>query len=125
MDDSSQALSGQLGAILNDPQSMERIRSLAASLGLGENPPAPAPAPAPAVPLQGMDPNLLQTVSRLMPLFSRLKQEDDSTRLLHALRPLLSPARQRKIDEAVRILQLMRLLPQLKQSGILTSLLGS
>ena len=114
MDDSSQALSGQLGAILNDPQSMERIRSLAASLGLGDSPPAPAPpapapAPAPAVPLQGMDPNLLQTVSRLM----------------HALRPLLSPARQRKIDEAVRILQLMRLLPQLKQSGILTSLLGS
>ena len=126
MDDSSQALSGQLGAILNDPQSMERIRSLAASLGLGDSPPAPAPpAPAPAVPLQGMDPNLLQTVSRLMPLFSRLKQEDDSTRLLHALRPLLSPARQKKIDEAVRILQLMRLLPQLKQSGILTSLLGS
>ena len=132
MDDSSQALSGQLGAILNDPQSMERIRSLAASLGLGDSPPAPAPAPpaptpapASAVPLQGMDPNLLQTVSRLMPLFSRLRQEDDSTRLLHALRPLLSPARQKKIDEAVRILQLMRLMPQLKQSGILTSLLGS
>ena len=127
MDDSSQALSGQLGAILNDPQSMERIRSLAASLGLGDSPPAPAPAPTPtpAIPFQGMDPNLLQTVSRLMPLFSRLRQEDDSTRLLHALRPLLSPARQKKIDEAVSILQLMRLLPQLKHSGILTSLLGS
>ena len=130
MDDSSQALSGQLGAILNDPQSMERIRSLAASLGLGDSPPAPAPpapapTPTPAIPFQGMDPNLLQTVSRRMPLFSRLRQEDDSTRLLHALRPLLSPARQKKIDEAVRILQLMRLLPQLKHSGILTSLLGS
>ena len=126
MDESSQALSGQLGAILNDPQSMERIRSLAASLGLGDSPPAPAPpapapTPTPAIPFQGMDPNLLQTVSRLMPLFSRLRQEDDSTRLLH----LLSPARQKKIDEAVRILQLMRLLPQLKHSGILTSLLGS
>ena len=46
-------LSEQLGAILRDPQSMERIRNLAASLGVGDAiesgaAPVDAAPPAPA-----------------------------------------------------------------------------
>ena len=51
-----------------------------------------------------------------------MNQEDDATRLLRALRPLLSPARQKKIDEAVKILQLMRLMPLLQGMGGLSGL---
>ena len=44
--------------------------------------------------------------------------------LLRALRPLLSHARQKKVDEAIRILQMLRLLPLLKESGVFSGLLS-
>lgn len=110
-------------------------------------PPPPPPAPAPAAPdlsaLAGMlgtlggsspaapapqaqglaGPDTLAMVARLAPLLGQLNREDDSTRLLMALRPLLGEERRRKIDEAVRILQLMRLLPMLRDMGGLPGLM--
>lgn len=56
-------------------------------------------------------------------MLSAARQEDDSTRLLRALRPLLGPERQKKLDEAIRLLQMMRMLPLLRKSGLLSSLL--
>ena len=90
---------------------------------LGNAPPPATPAPtAPA--LGGVTPEMLQMVSRLAPLLSQVNREDDSTRLLQALRPLLSEKRQKKLDEAVKILQMMRLLPLLKDSGLFSGLLS-
>lgn len=110
-------------------------------------PPPPPPAPAPAAPdlsaLAGMlgtlgggqaaapapqaqglaGPDTLAMVARLAPLLGQLNREDDSTRLLMALRPLLGEERRRKIDEAVKILQLMRLLPMLRDMGGLPGLM--
>ena len=59
-----------------------------------------------------------------MPLLGQAGREDDSTRLLRALRPLLGPERQKKVDEAMKILQMMRLLPLLKESGVFSGLLS-
>ena len=56
-------------------------------------------------------------------MLSQLNREDDSTRLLTALRPLLGPERRSKIDEAVKILQMMRLLPMLRDMGGLAGLM--
>lgn len=64
----------------------------------------------------------LAMAAKLAPLLGQLNQEDDSTRLLRALRPMLSEARREKIDEAVKILQLMRLLPMLRELGGLPGL---
>ena len=108
-------------------------------------PPAPSPAPASNMPdlsaLSGMlgalgkdnsastpagtmgGADMIALVSRLGPLLSQVNQEDDSTRLLRALRPMLSEQRRQKIDEAVKILQLMRLLPLLRDMGALPGLL--
>lgn len=72
---------------------------------------------SPAMP--ALNTEALGLITRLAPLLSSLQQEDDSTRLLHALRPLLGTHRQQKLDEALRLLQIMRALPLLKQSGIL------
>lgn len=143
MDDLSQ----QINSILSDPQSMQQIKSMAAALGLGTqpeaapSPPSPdanalagllsslngsqnqPPAQSPTAALGGITPEALQTISRIAPLLSQVNREDDSTRLLHALRPLLSPPRQKKLDEAIKILQMMRLLPLLKDSGLLSSIL--
>ena len=40
-----------------------------------------------------------------------------------ALRPLLGEARQKKLDEASKILKLLHLLPLLKESGVLQNIL--
>jgi hypothetical protein len=65
-----------------------------------------------------MDGDMLQMVMKFAPLLTSFRQEDDNTRLLRALRPLLCEERQKKLDEATKLLQLIRLLPLLKGSGI-------
>ena len=72
----------------------------------------------------GINGDLLSMAVKMGPILGALRQEDDSTRLLRALRPMLRPARQKKLDEALKLLQLLRALPLLKQSGILGSLGG-
>ena len=117
MDDLTQ----QLNSILGDPQKLQQLQSMAGALGLGGAPPeagAPPPTPPPA-PLPSLDPGSLQLVSRFAPVLSQLHQEDDSTRLLQALRPLLSEERRQKLDQAMKLLQLFRLLPLLRGSGLL------
>ena len=123
-------LAAAVQSILNDPQSMAQLQGVMNSLGM--NPPqAPAPVqqkPAAAAPL-----NLLNTLNnsdpmtamllRAAPLLASANREDDSTRLLAALRPLLGEARQKKLDEASKILKLLHLLPLLKESGVLQNIL--
>ena len=61
---------------------------------------------------------LAQSLLRMAPLLGSLREETDGTRLLHALRPLLSPSRRQRLDQALRLMQLMRVLPLLKSSGL-------
>ena len=135
MDDISEAIR----SVLNDPQSMAQIQSIMQSLGTGEAAPsAPSPPPVqntggsnalqsllPAVnQLQGaMDNPMMTMLMRAAPLLTAVNQEDDAARLLAALRPLLGEQRQKKLDEASRILKLLRLLPLLRESGILQNIL--
>lgn len=102
-----------------DPSALAGMLS---ALGGGSG--SSVPAPPPQNPLGGVTPELLQTVTRLAPLLSQVNREDDSTRLLHALRPLLSEKRRKKLDEAIKILQMMRLMPLLKDSGLFSGLLS-
>ena len=119
-------LTGKISELLQNPA----IASLLSQFGApqGETPEAQPesapPAPPPSVPQAsaqgnplsglGLDGDMLQTVMKLA-----LNQEDDSTRFLHALRPMLSNERQTKLDQASKILQLMRMLPLLRSQGIL------
>ena len=179
-------LSAAIQSVLNDPQSMAQLQSIAGSLGIGGSeaasvpavpgtpaapaapaapgapvapvspaPAAPAinpdqlqsllgalsatsaPAPAPALPMSsglpvqtglgllggGSDTAMLGMLMKAAPLLNAAGQEDDATRLLAALRPLLSESRRKRLDEAGRILRLMRLLPLLRQSGMLQNIL--
>lgn len=82
----------------------------------GEEKAAPPPPPEPDQGGLPFDPALLITLSRAM---KALREPDRNIQLLQALRPFLEPERQRKVDEAVKILHLMRLAPLLQQSGLL------
>ena len=142
-------LEQQLNQILSDPGSMKQLQSMISSLGLGQQDspaaqPAPPPAPArqpdlsalagmlgalgggapqQAAPAAMAGTDAIGMAAKLAPLLGQLNREDDSTRLLMALRPLLGEERRRKIDEAVKILQLMRLLPMLRDMGGLPGLM--
>lgn len=108
--------SDQISKILNDPQAMEQIRSMAGMLG-AENKPQPAPMQKSSSNNNMMSPEILNAVSRIMPLMSEYNKEDDGTRLLAALRPFLSRERQRKLDEASRMLHILRFLPMIQKLG--------
>jgi hypothetical protein len=63
-------------------------------------------------------PNLnMNTLMGLQKAFSELRF-DPNVELLRALKPHFSPERQKKVDDAVRILQLIKLLPLIKDSGL-------
>lgn len=123
-------LSAAIRDLLQDPQSMAQIQNLAQSLGLNDQPSTGSNAqnslqallPAAVSPPQNADP-MLSMLMRAAPLLSKVNEEDDASRLLAALRPLLSEPRQKKLDDAGRILKLLHLLPLLRESGLLQNIL--
>lgn len=129
-------ISAAIRSVLNDPQSMAQIQGILNSLGADSAPPAPPPAPAqntgsaanplsallPAMNASQADNPMMTMLMRAAPLLTAANQEDDATRLLAALRPLLGEARRKKLDEASRILKLLHLLPLLRESGILQNI---
>ena len=60
-------------------------------------------------------------VAGLLGMLHSLNQEDDSVRLLRALKPLLSSGRRERVEQAVKMLRLMNLLPILAESGLLSN----
>ncbi|WP_316638286.1 hypothetical protein [uncultured Ruminococcus sp.] len=116
MDDLSEKLSG----ILNDPEAMRDIAALASQLGV-ESPGVhkedvrPDPTPPDDTAAQMM---------KLMPMLGTLRQEDDTTRLLDAMRPFLSEERQQKLDRAKRLIKVMKLMPLIKDLPLGCSPLG-
>jgi hypothetical protein len=119
-------LASKLGELLNNPGSLDQIKSIAGLLGGAASNTQPA-APQPEQndsSIPGIDGELLHTIMKVAPLLSNFRQEDDNTRFLHALRPLLGEERQKKLDEAIKLMQMMRLLPLLKGSDLLGGLFG-
>lgn len=127
-------LSGMIQNLLQDPQTMAQVQNLAKSLGLADTAPSVSSPEnvSSANLLQSLLPaqaqnepqdNMVSLLLRAAPLLTTVNQEDNATRFLAALRPLLGETRQRKLDEAGRILKLLRLLPLLKESGLLQNIL--
>ena len=65
-----------------------------------------------------MPTDTIQTVMKLMPLISDMQKDDDTTRLLKALKPFLSVERRKKLDEAAKLLRLTKLLPLIRQLNL-------
>lgn len=107
-------LADKLSEILNDPDGMAKIQSMAQSL-LGDG--AATKTAAPALPM--VDGAALGTILSAL----RDSGNDDRSRLLLALRPHLSEERRERVDKAVRLLRLWSVVPLLKDSGILSDIL--
>lgn len=109
----------KLEQILNNPDAMSQIMSLAQSLGgtaAGTSSPPPAQPSAQAERSAGpseptdspvLDPQLLSGIAAL---FGKMDQgDDDRAALLNALRPFVREERRAKLDQAARIARLTRL----------------
>lgn len=126
----------KLNAILGDPEAMGQIVSIAKALtGEGDSAPAQTPPAAPEAPpdpppggqpdwqsilgllgggdsplsaLGDLDPKLIQAA---VTLFSEYSATDDrKVALLNALKPFLKPERQAKIDRAMQLARLSRVI---------------
>ena len=120
-------LTSQINQILSNPEMMEQIKSLsglfgqsAAAQGSGsdfsslEN-----IQPKQQSPLDLIGADGLQTAMKFMPILTELRKDDETTQLLRAIKPFLSPQRQEKLEEAVRLLRIIRILPMLKNQGLM------
>ena len=114
MDDLSEMLAG----ILNDPESMERVRKMAEGFLGGEE----AQEPKTASPLGDIaDMFELEDLGKIVNIITKLKsaENDNRTQLLTALKPHLSEPRREKVDTAIKILKVLEILPLIKESGFL------
>lgn len=105
----------KLNSILGDQNAMSQIMALAQSLSGAGSPPAaetPHPEPAAASPadmslgLNQVDPRLLQLGGRILKEYQR--GEDKNTALLLALKPFLRQERYAKVDQAIQLARLAR-----------------
>ena len=122
-------LANRLSELLESPDGMDTIKALAGQL-LGGNDGAsagPPSAPEPAADSGGTGlSSMLSSISpeqigMMMKIGSALnaQQDDDRSRLLLALKPHLSPMRQKRVDNAIQILKLINILPLLGDVGSL------
>ncbi|MCD7929486.1 MAG: hypothetical protein LUF86_04915 [Clostridiales bacterium] len=112
----------KLNSILSSPEAMGQIMSLASSIagkpeGEGNTPAEAAPQPDSSPAAEGDDPlNLLQNldpamVQRVMGLYREYTRGgDEKTALLQAMRPFLREERQERLDKAMRIARLSRVI---------------
>ena len=113
-------ISEKLAEILNDPESFNRIKSMAENL-LGNEQKQEVPHSSPDLNSilgdSGLDP---AQICKIISVMSHLKSSKDDTRsnLLLALKPHLSAPKREKVDTAIKLLKLIDLLPLLKDSGI-------
>ncbi len=122
-------MSEALQSILSDPSAMQQIKELGGMLGLGSDrqkePEKQQDGISSLLSSLGGSQNssmpesdMLGMMMKLAPLLGSMNEENDSTRLLYALKPFLSEKRRQRIDKSVRLLGIMRILPLIKETGI-------
>ena len=117
MDDISEKLAG----ILNDPESMERVRKMAESF-LGTQEKEEEERQEQNSPFYDIGKMFgADELQAIMMIISKLKNSgnDPRTQLLKALKPHLSEPKREKVDTAIKILKVLEILPLMKNSGIL------
>lgn len=112
-------LAGKLSEMLNNPEIMQQVKGLTNLLGQSENDSSIQSSSqntsVPSLP----DNDTTQMLLKLAPIISSINTDDKYTRFLQALRPLLHEPRQKKLDEASKILQIIKIIPILRNQGII------
>jgi len=97
----TEGLEDKLNRLLNDPDSMAQILSMAKSFGMSEDQPSVKAAPPP------IDENMMLGIMQLMQQLQQTDTKQDA--LLCALKPYLAPDRQAKLDKAMQLARISHL----------------
>lgn len=129
-------IESKIESILSDPDAMKQIEALSRSLGLAETPPPPAQktqsekenkfdlsALTSMLSSKGnehsqIDGDMMKSITKFLPLLKNMNQEDETTALLSALRPFLSGDKAKKLEDAKKMLRILRMLPFIKSQGL-------
>ena len=112
-------LEERLGALLNNPQLMQQIASMAQAMG-GQSHSEPADQqPPPSAPLP--DPKLLQTITQT---FAQTPADGNQQALLQALSPFVSGYRLQKLERAMQAARLAGAASAFLNAGGLQMLTG-
>ena len=113
----------KLGAILGNPQLMQQIMSMAATLGQKETaPPAKQEPPLqPSSSIPDLDPVM---IGKIMALAGNTNIDRNQKTLLRALEPYLAKERLQKLEKAMRAAKLAGIASTLLQSGTIPFLSG-
>lgn len=114
-------LSEKLAELLNDPESLNRVKLMAENILGGEKQQDTPKTSSPDFNSLFGDGNFDPVqITKIVSVMSQLKNssDDSRSRLLLALKPLLSPPRREKVDTAIKLLKLIDVIPLLKKSGI-------
>ena len=111
-------MESKLGAILNNPDMMAQIMSMAQQFSGGESPPPPPPEPTPSLP-EGLDMGMLMKIAGMA---NSASVDKDQRALLLALRPYLTTDRIGRLEKAMRASKLAGLASLFLGSGILSKI---
>ncbi|MGN0174271.1 MAG: hypothetical protein ACI39F_07500 [Acutalibacteraceae bacterium] len=121
-------ITSKITELLNDPEGMQRISSLASSIMQADDKEEKAPNKQKNDSNFGdnlpIDPAQMGNIMKMMSVLKQQDTNDDNAKLLIALKPHLSEERRKKVDKAVSLLKVVKLLPILKESGMLNLLGG-
>ena len=128
-------ITSKITELLNDPEGMQKISSMANTLMQSNNDNTNNISDIiSAVTTKqnednsadnfSIDPMQIGNIMKMMSLIKQQNTDDDNTRLLLALKPHLSDERKKKVDKALSLLKIAKLLPVLKESGIMNLLGG-
>lgn len=107
----------KINQILSNPEALKQVQSLGEQLGLKPSVPEPKQISEPQNNAFGDD--MLKAFTKIAPMMRSLKSDDDTTRLLEALRPFLSEEKRKRLDQAEKMIKLIKFIPLIKDNGIL------
>ena len=122
-------LGSKINEILSDPKALEQIQELSSMLMSPDTSGTPIHKEES---LKNNDmsflgalssPQAMSLITKVAPLLSDIGKEDDTSRLLSSLRPFLSDQRKEKLDEASKLIKVMKMLSMLKDTNLLDSFL--
>ena len=122
-------LAQKLSEIMSNPSAMEKLKGLTAGL-FGNNNSSNNDNNNKSEQKSNNFSNILENcntpnndniklITKLIPMLNAINRDDDSTRLLNALRPFLSNEKQKRLDDAIKLIQTIKILPLIKNSGLL------
>ena len=113
----------KLGAILNNPQMMQQIMSMAQAMSAAQ-PASPSPEQPKSIqpsPLPDLDPGMIRKIAGMA---SNSSVDQQQRALLNALQPYLSRSRVTKLERAMRAAKMAGLASSFLNSGGLQMLTG-